>query len=110
MGARLTTYTNNKGMFKLKNDAGITVFEGSLRQIGNQYDMTREVVYKYYAEGKKIGGEYTIYKATEDFDYKAEPESIQEHLFTPDGNRRYDRKKGYPNRYKDAGCVRFTPL
>ena len=103
-------YTNNKGIFQLKDDSGITIFEGSLRQIGNQFDMPRELVYKYYSEGKKIVDKYTIYKATEEFDYKAQPESIQEHLFTPDGNRRYEYKKGYPNRYRDAGCRRFTPL
>lgn len=110
MGEPIKKYDNAKGVFKLKNDSGVTIFEGSLRQIGNQFNMTREAVHKCYDEGKKIANKYAIYKATEDFDYKETPESITEHLFTPDGHRRYERKKGYPNRYKDAGCRRFTPL
>lgn len=103
MGAHLKTE------YVLKNSDGIVVFEGTSTRISNflRIDKTK-FLNAYYSTGWING--YQILSIFENNELKENNVSKQNHLFNEDGSRRYYYRKGYPNRYKDSHCVRFTPL
>lgn len=96
--------------YHVKTEKGIIVFTGSIKQISANFNVSDRVIYKAYYEGKKILDQYFIVPTSTDYDTNVSPAQIQEHLWTEDGKRNYEHKVGYPNRYKDSSCVRFTPL
>lgn len=102
MGANLT--------YNVKTDKGIIIFTGTIKQISNNFNTSEHLINKCYYEGKKLFDQYYIVPFSVEYDTNISPQSIEEHLWTPDGKRNYEHKRGYPNRYKDAACRRFTPL
>ena len=93
------------------DDKGHVVFDGTLKVIGNRFKMDEQEIKKVIVKGEKILDSLKIITA---YQYNnrnvTKSISVQEHLFNEDGSRKYEYRRGYPNRYKDASCVRFTPL
>ena len=92
------------------DEKGKVVFDGTMKVLANHFGMSENDIRKIFLQGKKLNG-WTILTA---YQFNAERTtttvSLQEHLFNEDGTRRYEFRHGYPNRYKDASCRRFTPL
>ena len=85
---------------------GVPIFEGGAEQVANLLKVPKMDVYAASSE-TVFKNRYTVYQKTEE---EITAQTIKEHLFNPDGSRKYEYKKGYPNRSKDASCVRFTAL
>lgn len=100
----------NPIVYNVTNDKGLIIFTGTMKQIAARFNTDDRLMYKYYYEGKKFLNTYTIAPATSEFDTDMSPLQLKEHLWTEKGRRNYEYKKGYPNRYRDASCRRFTPL
>lgn len=86
---------------------GIPVFEGGIDQTANLLKVSKSDIYDAVDDETLVRGRYTVEKKTEE---EIRSDSLQEHLFNPDGTRRYEYKKNFPNRYKDASSRRFTPM
>lgn len=86
---------------------GLQIFEGNIEQVSNMLKVSKGEIYDAKNGDVLIRGKYTVWLKTEE---ELTKEAIHDHLYNPDGSRRYEYKKGFPNRYKDASCVRFTPL
>lgn len=84
------------------------IFEGNTIQICEFLHATQNTINKARNEGKLVNGKYYIlFEKEQPITKKFNNRS---HLYTEKGERSYEQKKGCPNRYKDASCVRFTPL
>ena len=103
MGESLTGY-------HVKTEQGVIIYTGSILQIADYFSTSDRIIYKCYYEGKKYLNKYWIVPYSIEYDSNVSPSKIQEHLWTPDRKRNYEYKQGYPNRYKDSSCRRFTPL
>lgn len=88
-------------------EQGVPIFDGNIEQVSNMLKVSKGEIYDAKNGDVLIKGKYTVVLKTEE---ELTKEAIHDHLYNPDGSRRYDYKKGFPNRYKDASCVRFTPL
>ena len=86
---------------------GTVICEGSADRVSNILRITRIGLIDACNEKRIIKGKYMV-SSTDKEDIT--PSKLRDHLFREDGGRAYEYKKGYPNRYKDASCVRFTPL
>lgn len=91
-----------------KDLSGNTVCVGNSENVASILKITSMSLVEAYNNNSIVKGKYLIYKA-DDKDLVT-PSKLHEHLFREDGGRAYEYKPGYPNRYKDASCVRFTPL
>ena len=100
----------NPFVFNVKNEKGLIIFTGTIKQIAANFNASDGNIYKCYYEGKRYMDQYSIIPVDCDRDTTISQAKIQEHLWTDKGARNYEYKKGYPNRYKDAACRRFTPL
>ena len=103
MGEYLTGY-------HVKTDKGVIIFTGSIKQIADYFNTSDRLIYKCYYEGKRYLNQYWIVPYSIEYDKNISPSQLHEHLFTSDGKRNYEYRAGYPNRYKDSSCRRFTPL
>ena len=88
-------------------EQGVPIFDGNIEQVSNMLKVSKGEIYDAKNGDVLIKGKYTVVLKTEE---ELTKEAIREHLYNPDGSRKYQYKKGFPNRYKDASCVRFTPL
>ena len=91
-----------------KDLSGNTVCVGNAENVASILKITTMGLVEAYNNNSIVKGKYLIYKA-DDKDLVT-PSKLHDHLFREDGGRAYEYKQGYPNRYKDASCVRFTPL
>lgn len=103
MGEYLTTYN-------VQTEKGVVIFTGTIKQISSYFNTTEKIIYTCYYSGKQYLHKYWIVPVTVDYDTNISPDKIHDHLWTEDGKRCYDRRQGYPNRYKDSSGRRFTPL
>lgn len=92
-------------MFKLY-DKNELVFEGNIEQVANLLNVSQSDIQSIKNTGETINGKYKVTEIVT----KITSTDVENHLFKENGTRLYNRKPGYPNRYKDASCVRFTPL
>lgn len=88
-------------------EKGIQIFEGNAEQVSNLLKVSKGEIYDAKNGDVLIRGKYTVWLKSEE---EITKEAIHDHLWTADGRRKYEYKKGMPNRYKDASSVRFTPL
>ena len=96
--------------YNVKTEKGVVIFTGTIKQIAANYNTSEKTIYTAYYEGKRLFDQYYIVPYSTEYDTTISPAKIQEHLWTEDGKRNYEYKAGYPNRYRDAACRRFTPL
>ena len=94
--------------FIAKTIDGEIVCEGTAERVANILKVTKLAVFEACKNKQVVRGKYLLYDA--DSKDAMTPSKLKEHLYKEDGRRAYGYKKGYPNRYKDASCVRFTPL
>lgn len=94
-------------LYVAKNLNGEIVCEGSADRVSNILKISKIGLIDACKEKRIVKGKYIIYEADKE---TITPSKLHDHLYREDGGRAYEYKKGFPNRYKDASCVRFTPL
>lgn len=91
----------------VKDLSGCVICDGSADRVANILKITKMDLVTSCKDKLIVKGKYLIFEKDKEIITQSK---IENHLFREDGGRAYDYKKGYPNRYKDASCVRFTPL
>ena len=99
-----------KASYFVQDIDGKIIYEGSVADIAVFLGCSFNTVNKAKNEGKKVKNRYRILHSRDEKPKKKKLVTYNDHLFYEDGRRKYEYKKGGPNRFKGPGGVRFTPL